>query len=418
MPEEKRGKMSFLHNNVKMLMTLRHPDLLRFLSWRETSSRVELVTEHVRPLAELAGRLTELDISGGLLAVLRALNFLHQQAGMCHNNVGQAAVFVTSDGAWRLGGGEFACRFSDATAERLQQTAVHRYQPALPPEETEPQPADRQQWRESRPWCRDVYAYGLLVDELIGVCVRSDFPGARHFQAEAKRRLLARDPLARPALSELEGHDFFSNEFNQIHRFLTDIVLKSQEERKTFFIDLASRLRAYPEELVASRLSALCLGRLVLLDGDACRHFLPRLLSPRVDQFGSAECVFGPSVFRRFVVPQLLRIFHVRDAHIRLVLLQHFSKYVEEIPKHLLAEVVLPELLLGIRDTHDQLVAATLRALADLVPLLGAHVVIGSHRHKHFGNGTPKATKGSSSTPMGQKRVTLTQRLEDVSAER
>ena len=42
-------------------------------------------------------------------------------------------------------------------------------------------------------------------------------------------------------------------------------------------------------------------------------------------------------------MPHLLRILHVHDAHIRLVLLRHFSKYVAEIPKHLLGDVVLPE---------------------------------------------------------------------------
>ena len=51
---------------------------------------------------------------------------------------------------------------------------------------------------------------------------------------------------------------------------------------------------------------------------------------------------------------------------------------------------VCRQLLLGIRDTHDELVAATLRALADVVPILGSRVVIGPQRYKHFGNGAPK----------------------------
>ncbi|KAF0299835.1 Protein-associating with the carboxyl-terminal domain of ezrin [Amphibalanus amphitrite] len=260
--------------------------------------------------------------------------------------------------------------------------------------------------------------YGHVRDDLDLHQFKDKFPGARQFRDEVKRRLLSRDPFARPSLDQLEGHDFFSNEFNQIHGFLENLVLKSQEERKTFFIDLASRLRAYPEELVASRLSSLCLSRLVLLDPDACRHFLPRLLSPRYDQYATGECVLSPTVFRRHIVPQLLRILHVHDAHIRLVLLQHFSKYVAEIPKHLLGDVVLPELLLGIRDTHDDLVAATLRALADLVPILGSQVVIGPHRHKHFGNGTPKASSGKGATPARRKRVTLSQKATEAPPER
>ena len=47
-------------------------------------------------------------------------------------------------------------------------------------------------------------------------------------------------------------------------------------------------------------------------------------------------------------MPHLLRILHVHDAHIRLVLLRHFSKYVAEIPKHLLGDVVLPEVSEGV----------------------------------------------------------------------
>ena len=45
---------------------------------------------------------------------------------------------------------------------------------------------------------------------------------------------------------------------------------------------------------------------------------------------------------------------------------------------------ILPLLLLGIRDTDNEVVSWTLRALADLVPILGASTVIGRHRVKVF----------------------------------
>lgn len=46
-------------------------------------------------------------------------------------------------------------------------------------------------------------------------------------------------------------------------------------------------------------------------------------------------------------------------------------------------------MLVGIKDTNDELVALTLRALAELVPLLGSEVVIGGKRAKLFTDGRP-----------------------------
>jgi len=50
------------------------------------------------------------------------------------------------------------------------------------------------------------------------------------------------------------------------------------------------------------------------------------------------------------------------------------------------------QLLVGIKDTNEQLVSATLRALADLIPLLGAATVIGGKRAKLFTDGRPKVS--------------------------
>ena len=54
---------------------------------------------------------------------------------------------------------------------------------------------------------------------------------------------------------------------------------------------------------------------------------------------------------------------------------------------------ILPALLLGLKDTNSQLVSATLRALADLVPILGPEVVVGSNRTKIFSDGSPGKAK-------------------------
>lgn len=83
-------------------------------------------------------------------------------------------------------------------------------------------------------------------------------------------------------------------------------------------------------------------------------------------------------------------MFCVRDASIRLLLLSHLNSFIHVFEKEELKSRVLPELLVGIKDNDDYLVGRTLRALADLIPILGAATVIGGSRAKLFTDGRPK----------------------------
>jgi hypothetical protein len=48
------------------------------------------------------------------------------------------------------------------------------------------------------------------------------------------------------------------------------------------------------------------------------------------------------------------------------------------------------QLRLGLQDSDDELVSATFSALQYLVPLLGAHVIIGGERLRQFTERRPK----------------------------
>lgn len=93
------------------------------------------------------------------------------------------------------------------------------------------------------------------------------------------------------------------------------------------------------------------------------------------------------------MVPKLLQMFCIRDVSIRLVLLSHFNSFVYTFQDDELKSQILPELLVGIKDTNDHLVSATLKALADIVPILGAATVIGGKRGKLFTDGRPNKLK-------------------------
>ena len=155
-------------------------------------------------------------------------------------------------------------------------------------------------------------------------------------------------------------------------------------------------LYSLPEAVVGAKLATTLLSRLVVLNPAAQTHLLPHLLVPRTAD--GPEGLLDVANYRQYILPILARILPVRDAQIRLVLLHYFPHYVGLMDRDHLVDSILPEILLGIKDTDDAVVAATLRSLADLVPMLGGAAVIGGTRLKLFANGAPKTAVASAET--------------------
>lgn len=149
----------------------------------------------------------------------------------------------------------------------------------------------------------------------------------------------------------------------------------------------------FPEKVVAEQLGALLLSRLVLLDGTAQSKLLPFVLKPKEENNENDPSLFSLTTYRVHLVPKLMQMFCVRDASIRLLLLSHLTNFIHAFHIDELKSHVLPELLVGIKDTDDYLVSTTLRALAVLVPILGASTVIGGNRAKLFTDGRPNKVK-------------------------
>ena len=62
------------------------------------------------------------------------------------------------------------------------------------------------------------------------------------------------------------------------------------------------------------------------------------------------------------------------------------------------------KVLVGLHDCHDDMVKATLKALADLVDILGGEVVIGTQRSSIFADSAPRSrTRG----PLEEKTAVL-----------
>ncbi|CAG5115679.1 unnamed protein product [Candidula unifasciata] len=380
-----------LQKFASTLRGLRHPNIIRFIGCGRSSDGFWLATESVSPLFTFVSDISSQELCAGLHDVLQGLEFLHSKLGVCHNNVCLSSVFVSSDGSWKLGGLEFACKFHEATQEYLDRIRAFRQEDSLSPEEK----ASSVRRDSSLGHARDVFAFGTLVEVILDL-VREKDTCAQMLEQQLSV-CLSPDPASRPGVSSLLSLPVFRSELIEIITFLRHITVKSDAEKKEFFRNLMSQLSRLPEMAVARRLVVPLLARFVLLDEWAVVHVLPHLLTPkgacRLLFAHSSPCVPGllpEHLFRQYIINHIYNIFHVYDSHIRLVLLEHFSQYVSMFTQQQLEDDIFLQVLLGVRDTDDRLVAASLRALADLVPVLGGDVIVGGVRKPFFFHGMPK----------------------------
>lgn len=282
-----------------------------------------------------------------------------------------SSIYVNNEGVWKLFGFEHVFKQSEVIPTLLDQTKNYRYANAIDARQKQNDTIEQ-------------FAFATLADDVLRGRTGTAIDEFRDYCAT---HLKHTDEQLRPKLEAVLLHPYFNHNFIQIHSYLVELPLKTAESKQDFFSTLADCLRSFDETVVASQLSHLLISQLVLLDPTAKVCLIPHLLRPRTEE--TPLSLFGVDTFEKYLIPRLKTQFCIKDAQIRIALLEFFPSYVEMFDKENLKNEILPQLLLGMKDTNDFLVSRTLFCMADLVQIFGADAVIGTDRTKIFSDGRP-----------------------------
>ncbi|XP_012567045.1 protein-associating with the carboxyl-terminal domain of ezrin isoform X1 [Hydra vulgaris] len=371
--EKENGKVPENTNrHLESLKIIRHPYILKYVTSFDSSRKhATLVTEHVIPLDVAVEKQEPEEIFSGLHNILEALIFLHDKALICHNKVSVSSVFVSDDGIWKLGSFESSTKVLRLSKQSFENDIIGY-----------------------KEFCLSVLEY-----------LKDDAQNTKNFINRLETDFGDKENIG--SLKSLLSDSFFKFPFLKTYHDLQNITLKSTVEREIFYSTLAKHLQTFPPYAVSHRFAPLLFSHFVLTDPSADKSFLKHLFCADDSAVPNTYPIYGADNFKKYSLPFILSLFESRDAAIRLILLRYFSLYCFSIEKETLTDVVLPELVIGLKDSNDAIVAATFQALAALVPLLGGKTVVGGQFYKYFYDMKPDFTRNADDSTLTTSQVFL-----------
>ncbi|KAI0021793.1 ARM repeat-containing protein [Xylariomycetidae sp. FL0641] len=350
----------------------------------------------------------ELEIQKGLLQISKALEFLHENAGLVHANLTPDCVLINSKSDWKLSGLAFCSPYEGSTkptsVQPINLSEVLNLDPRLPRyvqinlDYTSPDFVLDNNLTTSA----DMFSLGLLCIALYNSPHRSPLESSGSISAYkriftssstvpsagngflSKRplpkdlanyvlpRLITRRPAQRMTAREFQESEYFDNILVSTIRFLDSFPAKTPGEKASFMRGLNKVLPSFPKSVMEKKILPALLEE--LKDKDLLSLILQNVFKI-LDLLPSSRRAFGEKVR-----PRLKEIFvtlakqtqekdTTRDAGL-MVVLDNTSLIAENSSGKEFKDDVLPILLTAIESATPSLVDAALRGLPVILPVL------------------------------------------------
>ncbi|KAI5311668.1 hypothetical protein L3X38_040841 [Prunus dulcis] len=439
--------LEIIRADASRLVRLRHPGVVHVVqALDENKNAMAMVTEplfasvantlgNVENVAkELKGmEMSLLEVKHGLLQIAESLDFLHNNAHLIHRAISPENVFITSSGAWKLGGFGFAISTDQASGNMANVQAFHYaeydgedsvlpLQPSL--NYTAPELARS---KESSTGCSsDIFSFGCLAYHLISHkplldChnnVKMYMNTLSYLSSEAfssippelvpdLQRMLSTNEAFRPTSMDFTGSPFFRDDTRlRALRFLDHMLERDNMQKSEFLKALYDMWKDFDSRVLRYKvLPPLCaeLRNLVMQPmilpmvltiaesqdkNDFELSTLPALVPVLSTAVGDtlllllkhAELIINKTMQEHLishVLPMIVRAFGDTDARIQEEVLKKSSFLAKKLDAQLVKQAILPRIHgLALKTTVAAVRVNALLCLGDLVPTLDKRAIL------------------------------------------
>ncbi|ROV88499.1 hypothetical protein VSDG_09334 [Cytospora chrysosperma] len=350
----------------------------------------------------------ELEIQKGLLQVSKALEFLHEMAGLVHGNLTPAAILVNAKSDWKISGLSFCSPPDNSTKptsfQPLSLNEILNPDPRLPRSvqlDLDYSSPDFVLDHNLNP-SADMFSLGLLCIALYNSPHRSPLESnssvsayKRFFQSSSTiptvnnnfmssrplpkdllvhvlPRLITRRPAQRITAKEFQETDFFDNILVSTIRFIESFPAKTANEKQSFLRGLNKVLPSFPKAVMEKKLLPALIEE---MKDKALLSLILGNVFKIIDLLPS-----GRRAFTDKVRPALKEIFvtnnknaedkdPARDAGL-MVVLENISTIANNSPGKEFRDDMLPVVAAAIAAPTHSVVDAGLRSLPVVLPVL------------------------------------------------
>ncbi|XP_072991100.1 SCY1-like protein 2 A [Typha latifolia] len=401
--------LDLVRADAARLVRLRHPGVVHVVqALDESKNAMAMVTEPLfASVANTLGCLENvakvpkelkgmamglLEVKHGLLQIAETLDFLHNNARLVHRAISPESVFITSSGAWKLGGFGFAISIDQASgglsstqefhySEYDVEDAVLPLQPSL--NYTAPELVRSRAPTVGYP--SDIFSFGCLAYHLIARkplldChnnVKMYMNSLTYLSSEAfsnipaeltmdMQRMLSMDAPTRPSALDFTGSSFFRDDTRlRALRFLDHMLERDNMQKTEFLKALSDMWKDFDSRILRYKvLPPLC--------AELRNVVMQPMILPMVLTIAESQ---DKTDFEFSTLPALVPVLTSASGETLLLLVKHADLIIHKATQEHLISHVLPMLVRAYDDTDPRIQEEVLRRTVPLARQLDMQLV-------------------------------------------